>query len=275
MPHAVIRIPVDGRSLLEDHQIVRIRSIFADLASACIGHPVVLYQSVRQPSRSALDVGYFATAVIERVLPQPDNNGFHSLFLQGLEPIKASGFASRPQSHAGFEPASGWAAAADVRKISAAEFASLTRQSGVEDFFFAQTAEPKPMPLPRFRMRLESVRDRKFRDVVYLAYRGQCAISKVTLLGDSGVCGLQAAHIVPYQNSPHQLASAGILFAPSWHDRFDRGAIVINDDYTWSAIDEDFDTLAIDDRRLHLPLLEADRPDKALLAQRRARRGLI
>lgn len=273
MPHAVIRIPVEGRSLLEDHQLVRIRSMFADLAHTCIGHRVVLYQSVRQSHLSAEDVGYFATAEIERVLPQPDNNGYHPLFLIALEPIEVSGFAAKPQSQAAFEPISGWAAAADVREITAAEFTALTGKSGRDDVGFERTTEP--MLLPRFRMRLQSVRDRTFREAVYRAYRGQCAISKVTLLGDSGVCGLQAAHIVRHRYSPHQRASAGILLAPSWHDRFDRGAIVISDDYTWSPIDEDFDTLAIEDRRLLLPLSTEDWPDRALLAQRRARRGVI
>ena len=59
------------------------------------------------------------------------------------------------------------------------------------------------------------------------------------------------------------------MLTPSWHRRFEMGIIIINDDFTWSAIVEDDETLAIRDRRLRLPANKADWPDISLLRQKR------
>ena len=69
---------------------------------------------------------------------------------------------------------------------------------------------------------------------------------------------------------PYDVVTAGILLAPTWHDRFDSRAIIVHDDHSRTAVVEDTDTLAIELRRLRLPFLAEQWLDRTLLRQKRA-----
>lgn len=266
MPYALIRITEHDRELLEKHSIVRIRRQFADLARKFCGHPVLLYQSVRQPGRAQISVGFFATAYLEDVLPETADNAFSSIFLGGARSIHR-GFEQDHETGDLERLSPGWNASADVQEISADLFHKMAGQDTQASF--VRTEPAQGVLVPRFRTRRQEVRDPKFQERVYRAYRGQCAISGITLLNPDGTCGLEAAHIVPHSTSPHHLASAGLLLAPTWHSRFDGGAIIVNDDYSWSARVDDRDTQQIAHRRLLLPLFRSDWPELTLLKRKR------
>ena len=139
------------------------------------------------------------------------------------------------------------------------------------------TPEADIVPLPLFAKRFYQVRDASFARRIYTAYRGCCAISGLSLLSPDGrLCSLEAVHWYPHHFQPRTNIASGGLLALSWHPRFDSGAIVIWDDYTWSANVEDRDTLAIapSDRRLFLPANRDHWPDVHLLRRQRALIGL-
>jgi hypothetical protein len=266
MPYAVIRITGHDRELCDQHGVVLIRSQFVDLLKACSGFPVLLYQSVRGDGRTKVQVGYFASAFIESILPYADGTRY-AVFPKDIQKLKQHFREDAGGSHPNAN-AEGWHAAADVREISEGQHVSLVRDAGQTAFAMPKSLDP--VAIPRFRTRRERVRDRKFRERVYRAYGGCCAISGDRLMSLDGLCGLEAAHIVPRLLSPHERASAGILLAPTWHYLFDCGNITIHDDVSWTAVIEDNNTRGIVDKRLFLPAFRHDWPDLALLAQKRA-----
>ncbi|MBO9590117.1 HNH endonuclease [Devosia sp.] len=246
--------------------MVLIRSQFVDLLKACSGSQVLLYQSVRQSERAKVPVGYFASASIDSILPGADGSR-HVVFLRNIQKLDRQFDEDIGDSDPSAE-AQGWFAAADVREVTEEHYARLISTASQPRFVMPTSGDR--VTIPRFRTRRERMRDRKFRERVYRAYAGRCAISGDTLMSLDGLCGLEAAHIVPRLLSPHERASAGILLAPTWHYLFDCGNIVIHDDFRWSPVVEDRNTRGIVDRRLFLPAFQHDWPDLALLQQKRA-----
>lgn len=273
VPHAVIRVSESHREQLERDGRIPIRLQFVALARRCQDWRVVLYQSARQAGRSSETVGYFATVIVTAVLVLEGRDVHAELLVADLRPLE------NPQPmfvQGGFREASlrtssgqfnGWLAAEDVREITREQYRELAGDDDQAPF----TGIPDDdLPVPRFQTHLRQIRDGRLRDRVYQAYRGKCAISGVSLLYPNGRCGLVAAHIIPYAIEPRNSVKDAILMAPNWHSRFDDGGVIIHDDYSWTAIVEDSETLAIRDRRLHLPMPKTDRPDLGLLARKRA-----
>ena len=273
VPHAVIRVSEDHREKLEQDRKIPIRLQFVELARRCQGWRVVLYQSARQAGRPSEAVGYFATAVATAVLVLEGRDVHAELLVADLRPL------DNPQPmfiQGGFREASlrtssgqfdGWLAAEDVREITPEQYRDLAGGGDQPPF----SGSPDDLlPVPRFQIHRRQIRDPILRGLVYQAYGGKCAISGVSLLYPNGRCGLVAAHIFPYAIEPHNSVKDAILMAPNWHSRFDDGGIIVHDDYSWTAIVEDSETLAIRDRRLHLPILKTKRPDRGLLARKRA-----
>jgi hypothetical protein len=263
VPHAVVLIQSTERSRLEAEGRVTVRPQFVPLLRECRGYEVVLYQSSRQQGRVPHPLGYFAVATVTH-LAYDVATGRCEVTLKNLVPIKGDDWAEGSSAAKG-KP-SGWQAAQDVREISEAEFDELVRGRASEtqsDVILTDQA-----PISRLRVSTRPWRDPTFGPRVYNAYGGTCAISEVTLLGIDGYSDLEAAHIFPYALEAYDKTIAGILLAPSWHRRFDNGAITIHPDYTWSVNIPDADTDAIANRRLKLPALQSDWPDKALLMRK-------
>lgn len=273
VPHAVIRVSETHREKLERDGKIPIRLQFVALAKRCQGWGVVLYQSARRAGRPSEAVGYFATAVVTAV-PVLEGMDLHAeVVVSYLRPTE------NPQpmfTQGGFREASlrtasgqfdGWLAAEDVRAITPEQYRELAGCDGQAPF---TGSHDDLLPVPRFQTHLRQIRDSTLSGLVYQAYGGKCAISGLSLLYPNGSCGLVAAHIFPHAIEPHNSVKDAILLAPNWHSRFDGGGIIIFDDYSWTAIVEDSETLAIRDRRLHLPILKIERPDPVLLARKRA-----
>jgi hypothetical protein len=273
VPHAVIRVSESHREQLERNGRIPIRLQFVELARRCQDWRVVLYQSSRQAGRSSETAGYFATAVVTSVLVLEGKGVRAELLVADLTPLES------PQPmfvQGGFREENlrtpsgqfnGWLAAEDVREITREQYREIGGDDGQASF----TGIPdNDLPEPRFQTHLRQIRDPRLRGLVYRAYGGRCAISGVSLLYPNGRCGLVAAHIIPYAIEPRNSVKDAILMAPNWHSRFDDGGIIIHDGYSWTAIVGDSETLAIRDRRFHLPKLESERPDRLLLERKRA-----
>ncbi|QQR39448.1 HNH endonuclease [Devosia rhizoryzae] len=233
---------------------------------------VVLYQSSRESGPSNLDRGYFATAIIDGVNDDPANEKRCLVRIKDFKPLEPSQrmmLGNLPRESALLSADNrlkGWKAAEDLRSISDEDFAILTGADEVDEMFGIDLVN-----LPKFRFRTDRMRDPEFTHLIYRAYRGRCAISGVTLLSDDGrFCGLEAAHIYPYRFLQLNIASAGILLAPSWHSRLDIGTLIIEDDYTWRTKSEDSDTAPIKNRIVRLPTVSDQWPDIALLQRKRA-----
>ncbi|MDV3253609.1 HNH endonuclease [Devosia sp. BK] len=265
MPHAVIRINEQDRQLFDAIGVVIIYRKYVDALRTLFSKRVLIYQSVRYAKRSKLAVGYFAEASVQDILQIP-GRAKTAVFLSEVMPVM-SGLGEDATSLAFGIETGGWRAADDVREIADEMFSQISPRGRNMPFAPMETSVAEHLPI--YRASFRPVRNPAFHKVVYLAYRGQCAICKSPFLSPSGLTGLEAAHIVPWAMSPHERASAGILLTPSWHRRFEMGIIIINDDFTWSAIVEDDETLAIRDRRLRLPANKADWPDISLLRQKR------
>lgn len=120
-----------------------------------------------------------------------------------------------------------------------------------------------------------AVRDARFRTRVVRAHQGRCAF-----------CGLnvtlaQAAHVRPVHAGGSDAVTNGIAACPTHHAAFDRGFLLINDDYTVAvneerlraagATDEDLQALSSAIyATLRLPHDPGDRPSPQNLAAHRA-----
>jgi hypothetical protein len=279
VPHAVIRIAEHERQLLDNHGVAFIRLRFAKIARLCLGHQVVLYQSARNIGAYKLPVGYFAIARVANLLQLPGANSRRcALYLDEFIPLDPArtmvelGRAVEPGLMATAGHFEGWKASEDVRPISDEQFQSfLAERQGVPS---TSELDPTAMVPVEYLNRRGEYRDPIFRQLLLEAYCGICAISGVSL-PFARRCGLEAAHIVPYALRPKNEVTAGILLAPTWHDRFDEGAIIIHDDYTWFPVIEDGDTDAISSRRLLLPARKSEWPDIKLLREKRKLFGFL
>ena len=267
MTYGLVRISENQRDALFKLHTVRIRRQFVDAARACYGAPVLIYQSVRQPVRDNRSVGCFAKAVMGLTLPVQGDPTHFDVVLSNLEalanPHRGLAETGTLVNKAG--RLRGWVAASDVREISKEWYLEVTGEQAIPRY---EPEDFHDQPEPIFGEQPSLIRDPKFRSAVYAAYRGRCAFTGITMLVD-GRCGLQAAHCFPVSQYFRFDVSAGFLAAPSWHTRVDIGAILIHDNYTWSAVVEDSDTLTISDRRLLLPLSASEWPDQNLLRRRR------
>lgn len=277
MAHAVLNINATGRAIFDGAGFCHIRGKYRAFAKQLCGSRVVLYQSGRQTP--GISTGYFGTAVIEAVFDRPGDQQRCIVSLSGFEPFRElrplvgpDGMQENGLSH----PRgllNGWRAAEDIREISKVDFERIIGgdSDGQEPFDFESTSGEE-LFATQSQDRSSIVRDPKTRREAYRAYNGRCAISQVRMQGRPGwPSGLVAAHLYPHALEGRVSVSAVILLAPSWHSRLDNGQILLNDDYTWSALYEDTDTLAITDRRLALPSDPADHPDRELLRRNRLR----
>lgn len=116
---------------------------------------------------------------------------------------------------------------------------------------------------------LRSVQERQgqqdFRANLLVAYNGRCAIS-----GADAKEALEAAHIIPYNESSLNHVSNGLLLRADLHTLFDQGLIWINPE-TWTV--EIADELKVttyvefENKRLQLPHKRSKRPNADWLRQ--------
>ena len=275
MPHAILTISPLNRATIESSQLALVRTEFADLAKHCCRSPVILYQSGRGAAGVKTPSGYFATAVIGDVYNRRDDPAHCVVELSNLVPFDVprrmvmNGTVWESSLLTAKGTFDGRMAARDFRLLSLQEFMNIVKYTE-PPLMAPNSGLSEDAGTPLFADRHYRVRDPFFARWVYLAYEGRCSISGVTFMNENGdLCGLEAAHLYPYRLEQLNTVRSGLLLAPSWHRRYDMGNIVIHDDYSWSAVVEDSDTLAIADRHLELPASREDRPDVELIRRHR------
>lgn len=274
MLHAVIRINDKDRAELDSNARCFIRAKFQKRAQSCCGSLVLLYQSARSGAFGGHRLGYFAHAILEAVSQSLGPDGRFQVTLARVRYFAAGEHVrieGRWEADLFNQDGAlrGWAAAEDIRLISEATYAVIVSAGGLEASSQSTLPDYEQILVPPFIVGTRQARDSEFHRRVYLAYNGCCAISGLRLVHADGCCSLEAAHLYPYVLEPRNNVQSGVLLAPHWHDRFDHGSIIINDDYTWTAVIEDDETRNVSDRRLLLPIDRSEWPDVSLIRRRR------
>jgi putative restriction endonuclease len=219
-------------------------------AQSCIGDWIIYYE----PRKVADTRGYFATAKIQRIIPDP---GMPGMYLALIEPGSYLDFVSPVP----FSDASGvieqgvlneqgrisGRAQSAVRPISPSDFNRIValglndgepvlprvgedpppldlRDEEQAPFEFDQNRDRTSFTVSRI------VRDRIFRRLVLRAYSERCAISGLRLINGSGRAEVAAAHIRPVEKNGPDIISNGIALSGTVHWMFDRGLIGLSDD---------------------------------------------
>ena len=219
-------------------------------ASQFVGDWIIYYEPRRGPSGK----GYFAIALVERIIPDPTTA---DMFIALIEPGSFLRF-ERPVPFSDQNGVvergvlnergriSGRAQAA-VRPISVEDFNRIVdlglldetpllprRDTIVEGAASALMEEAAPF-LHAERQRVSyyssrAVRDRVFRRIVLDAYDCRCAVTGLKFINGGGRAEVEAAHIKPVeQNGPDDVRN-GIALSGTVHWTFDRGLISLSDD---------------------------------------------
>jgi putative restriction endonuclease len=222
-------------------------SLYLSRAQTCIGDWIVYYE----PRKVAETRGYFATAKVQQIVPDPVSPG---MYLALIEPGSYIDFAN-PVPFSGPEglvergllnadgSLSGRARSA-IRSLSADDFNRIIRlglddaepvlpRTDEHDSSFQE--EQRPFQFEQERHRIDAltsriVRDRVFRKVVLRAYDERCAVTGIRLINGRGRAEVAAAHIRPVEANGPDIVNNGIALSGTAHWMFDRGLISLADD---------------------------------------------
>lgn len=206
-----------------------------------------------EPSKVPGTRGYFATARLQQIIPDPKAPG---MYLALIEP---GSYLDFPQP-VSFNDANGpmeigllnvhgklsGRAQSAVRPISPQDFHRILER-GLEDneplLPRVDIAEPiqrfeeeqAPFVFEQTRDRIQQlssriVRDRMFRKVVLRAYDERCAITGLKLINGGRRAEVDAAHIRPVQANGPDTVRNGLALSGTAHWMFDRGLISLGDD---------------------------------------------
>jgi len=216
-------------------------SIYLSRAKACVGDWIIYYE----PKKVAATRGYFATAKVERIIPDP---GVSGRYLALIEPGSYLDFANPvpfkgPDGSAERDLANRdqWS----VRPLSLNDFNRiidlgigqraplLPRVGEAVPPFLQEEQTPFQFEQDRSRVSYLSsriVRDRVFRRSVLRAYDERCAVTGLKLINGGGRAEVEAAHIKPVEESGPDIVNNGIALSGTAHWMFDRGLISFADD---------------------------------------------
>lgn len=261
----------------------------------CIGDWIIYYE----PRKVLGTRGYFATAKVEKVVPDPTAKG---MYLALIEPGSYLDFANPvpfngPQGvvEQGILNSAGknsGRAQAAVRPLSPEDFNRIIDLGLAEDDGFlprVDFGEPLISSIhedrPPFQFEVERnrvanlgsrlVRDRLFRRRVVAAYDSRCAITGLKLINGGGRAEVEAAHIKPVEKGGPDIVSNGLALSGTVHWMFDRGLVSLDDDLnilvSRQANDPDAIGAMINKNRVATaPQRKADRPHPAFLAWHRS-----
>lgn len=211
-----------------------------------IGDWVIYYEPVKAGPR-----GYFAVAMIERIIPKP---GFEGRFLALIKPGSFLPFDrevprllnGRPLesalASADGSPRSGGAQQLAVRRLQEKEFAEIVKWGLPADLeaieqndFDLQRHEVDDISVPFERPVIERLTSRPYRDVAFRrkvrrAYDYRCAISGLRLRNGGGRPEVQAAHIRPVNRQGSDSVRNGLALSGTLHWMFDRGLLAVAED---------------------------------------------
>lgn len=215
---------------------------------ACVGDWIIYYE----PRKVSETRGYFATAKVRQVIPDPVVSGMYlaliepGSYLDFANPVPFNGVAGPiEQGILNDQGRISGRAQSAVRPISPQDFRKIVELgfeegtpllprldnevplSGFDEeqapFQFDQQRDRVSVTISRI------LRDRVFRRVVLRAYDERCAITGLKLINGMGRAEVAAAHIRPVEASGPDIISNGIALSGTAHWMFDRGLISLAD----------------------------------------------
>ncbi|MCC2688478.1 MAG: restriction endonuclease [Rhizobiaceae bacterium] len=212
----------------------------------CVGDWILYYEPRKVPNTR----GYFATAKVQEIVPDPAP-GMHIALIEpgsyldfpdpvpfmGIDGIAERGVLNEAGQISG-------RAQSAVRPISPRDFNRIIElglargdpllpRVDVSSLGFSQEQEPFIFEQTRDRAIISrAVRDRSFRRLVLRAYEQRCAITGLKLINGGGRAEAAAAHIRPVEAKGPDSISNGIALSGTAHWMFDRGLISLADDLT-------------------------------------------
>jgi putative restriction endonuclease len=213
---------------------------------SAVGDSIIYYE----PRRSEAGYGrqaYFATALVDKIVPDPERpDHFYAHLSNYLDFDAPVTFAedgkyleSALQKEDGSTNKGAFGRA--VRSIPDVEFdfilrAGFAAQLGESESATSQTSEFLETEASFDRPLIEMTVSRPFRDKAFMtavraAYENQCAVTGLQLINGGGRPEVQAAHIQPVAKNGPDAVRNGIALSGTFHWLFDRGLISISDDY--------------------------------------------
>lgn len=276
-----------------------------------VGDWVVYYEprrSSNDPSSRGGAQGYFATAQLARVFPDPSREDhFYAEVSNYLPFVRAVPFREGDFYYeSGLEKLDGstnkGAFGRAVRNLKDSEF-DLIWQAGfghvigkVERTRPAPDVPEQPMqvipgfaeseqegyeadiPLEQDRRIIEQLTSRPFRDRAFAAavkdaYHDTCAMSGIKIINGGGRSEVQAAHIRPVEQRGPDSVRNGMALSGTFHWMFDRGLISVDDDYRLllakDRLPDSIDRLLGGNERLLVPQRVDLRPHQKFLSWHR------
>jgi putative restriction endonuclease len=228
-------------------------SQYLSRASQFIGDWIIYYE----PRRGPTGKGYFATARVERIIPDPSTA---AMYLALIVPGSYLPF-ERPVPFSGSDGVVERGVLNDQGRISGRAQAAV-RPVSIEDFnrildlglpdedpllprvdaaaddpveaVFSEQHSPFVMDVERDRVGFYSsriVRDRVFRRIVLDAYDRRCAVTGFKFINGGGRAEVQAAHIKSVEAHGPDIITNGLALSGTAHWMFDRGLISLADDF--------------------------------------------
>ena len=288
---------VGSHSIYEDEpeRFYRFPTKWMSNAAKVLGNWII-YQEPRRAGRR----GYYAVAKVDRIVPDPANEGMYLALIEvgsflefGRDvPFQLNG---RAVERGLLDPSgrlNNGRAIQSIRSISDADFNRiielglidadelLPRVDGEEWAPSRVREEPDPWqgPVDRATMLVNrTVRDRQFRKRVLGVYDCRCAFTGMQLINGGGRAEAQAAHIMSVEVGGPDVVTNGIALSGTVHWMFDRGLISLSDEgeilVSRKINDvEGVQKLIYDDRRARLPTSSSDRPHSRYLEWHRRER---
>ena len=228
-------------------------SRYLSRASIFVGDWIVYLEPRRGGKR-----GYFATAKVQSVVPDPTNSEMHLALMEPGNFVEFDNHVPFSDDNGPIErgllntrgEASGNKQTA-VRPLSESDFARIiARGLADESDLLPRVGDPlaveqrfpafsdhAPLAFEVERDRISSltsrpIRDRAFRKNVLAAYDSRCAFSGLKLINGGGRAEVEAAHIRPVEHGGPDATSNGLALSGTAHWMFDRGLITLEDDLT-------------------------------------------
>lgn len=262
-------------------------------ASKVVGNWII-YQEPKRAGRR----GYYAVAKVERIVPDPANEGMFLALIQPgsyLEfgrdvPFQLDGSAVERGLLDPDGRLNNGRAVQSIRPISNEDFNRIVGLGLIEEDELLPRADvdepaaalvqeeqvPWEGPIDRATMLVNrTVRNRQFRKRVLDAYDCRCALTGMKLINGGGRAEAQAAHIMSVEAGGPDVVTNGIALSGTVHWMFDRGLISLSDDggilLSRKINDiEGVEKLIHGDRRARLPGSPTDRPHPRYLQWHRS-----
>jgi putative restriction endonuclease len=262
-------------------------------ASKVVGNWII-YQEPKRAGRR----GYYAVAKVERIVPDPANEG---MFLALIEPGSYLEFGrdvpfqldGQAVERGLLDPdgrLNNGRAVQSIRTISDSDFNRIVDLGLVDDDELLPRVdedEPAPSlvqeeqapwegPVDRATMLVNrTVRNRQFRKRVLDVYDRRCALTGMKLINGGGRAEVQAAHIMSVEAGGPDVVNNGIALSGTVHWMFDRGLISLSDegDILLSRMINDVEgvqNLIYGDAKARLPRSAAQRPHSRYLQWHRS-----